>query len=263
MLTNIKMFTKSLPIFLLIGVLTSCGTAKKNPNYVKKIRKSKLLSSVQKEQLYKNVRNIYMRGTLKYRQKDEGMNLGFSVALEKDKLIGITVYFLGFSVAKIKITPNTLSYFDKKSRQYYEGDYSKARELLNFPIDFNNLQSLFLATPLLPLTKKARIKTLATQYRIKQPYPRNISLIVLADALFLLTRQSLSMNRGSRILDVRYSGYRTVTAIPNLSFPAKINFTVRDAEKELTVDINFKTLKFNEDNLRFSYRVPANYKKID
>ena len=98
----------------------------------------------------KAVDNFFAKGSIRYQHSSRKLTLGVAIAFKKDKFIGMSFSFFGITMAKIKVTPDKVSCYEKRGGTYFEGGYDKIRRLLKIPVNFDMLQNIFLARKILP-----------------------------------------------------------------------------------------------------------------
>ena len=86
-----------------------------------------------------------LSGKLKVRYQDptQAQNVTVSLRMEKDKKIWISASLL-IPLAKVLITPEKISYYNKIDKTYFEGDFSLLSNWLGTELNFEQIQSALL-----------------------------------------------------------------------------------------------------------------------
>jgi len=75
---------------------------------------------------------------------------------------------------------------------------------------------------------------------------------------FKINKQEIRNQEKEQLLTVSYPDY---TKIKGEQFPKNINIKALDHKKITTIDIEYRTVEFNE-NLTFPFSIPNGYKEI-
>ena len=102
--------------------IASCGSSRRAGKIVTK--NTEAVSIIKKhyaeEADYKTASGK-LRAVYQDDEKTQSVNLSFR--MEKDKAIWMSASILGFPVAKVYITPNSVSYYEKVTQSYFDGDF--------------------------------------------------------------------------------------------------------------------------------------------
>ena len=139
-------------MLILLLVCTSCKTknvvigtsivAKKMS--ARKVSKKHIATSFDKQTIEAKLKVVYQDS--KQKQK-----VSVKLRIEKDKVIWMNATFLGLIVARAKITPTSISYYNKINRTYFIGDFELLKNILGTEVDFFQLQNLLLGQAILDL----------------------------------------------------------------------------------------------------------------
>ena len=205
------------------------------------------------------INNWSAKASLKYQDGIQNLNLRAGIILKKDKLIGITIYFFGLTVAKVKITPNSLEYYEKRGGTYYQGSIDKIRQISGMPIDFHFFQNLLMAQPVFPFSQKPKLSVEVDIYKVMDHNESGVFETFFSH-LFLLVQQTFKTHIAPHKVTIFYDDYRPVGQI-QLKFPYQIKAKVSD--KNLGFELRFHKIKINQQSMSFSYKVPDHFKRID
>ena len=180
--------------------------------------------------------------------------------MEKDKAIWMSASILGFPVAKAYITPSSVSYYEKVTQTYFDGDFSLLSDLLGTPLDFQKLQNLLIGQAIYDLR--------AEEYDFVQS-PRGFQFVkddaMIMKKMFLLNpvsfkaeAQQLVQDRDNRGLTVTYQDYQNVDG---LIFPENIRIIANEGSSNTNIDLTYRSLSFNEE-VSFPFDIPSGYEEI-
>ncbi len=202
-----------------------------------------------------------LRGIMKIDYSDGESSQGFGVNLrmEKDKAIWISSRPL--PLVKAYITPDRVSFYNKLQNEYFDGDFSYLSNLLGTELDFEKVQNLLLGQALFNLREgKYDVSVTEGNYQLK---PRKVAelfktLFQIEPKNFKMATQQLSQPLKKRLLEINYKNYQK---IDKYILPKEINILAIDKAIKNTIDIEYRTIEFNQP-LRFPYKIPKGYKKI-
>lgn len=191
-------------------------------------------------------------------EKTQSVNLSFR--MKKDEAIWMSASILGFPVAKAYITPTSVSYYEKVTQTYFEGDFSLVSEFLGTPLDFQKLQNLLIGQAIYDLRTE--------EYDFTQS-PRGLQFVNDGvnnmKKMFLLNpdslkaeAQQLAQEQENRSLTVTYSEYQNVSG---LIFPENIKIIANEGGSSTNIDLTYRSLSFNEE-VSFPFEIPSGYEEI-
>jgi len=190
----------------------------------------------------------------------DGKEQGYSVTLrmEKDKTIWISATL---GLARAKISPNQVQFYDKINNQYFDGDYSLLSNLLGINLNFDQVQSLLLGEPIFDLKKEVyNISNNEISY-ILAPETQNplLELFLLFNPThFKMDSQQLSQPQKMRFLELDYTNYQE---IGEEILPQNMKIIAVEENEELNVELEYKSVSLNQD-LRFPFKIPSRFEEI-
>ena len=204
-----------------------------------------------------------LKSTLKIRYVDEDRDdlITADLRIEKDKKIWISAKLAFITIAKMEITPEKISYYNKADRTYFEGDFRLLSKWLGVALDFDQVQNLLLAQAVLDLKEqKYRINLDPDSYLL---YPKKQTdlfdyFVRINPTNFKIFNQEISQPKELRLLTVEYPLYQN---IENTILPKMINITALEKTKETKIDIEYRNVSLNQ-KLRFPFKLPDNYKAL-
>ncbi|WP_392419863.1 DUF4292 domain-containing protein [Capnocytophaga canis] len=185
-----------------------------------------------------------------------------SFRMQKDKAIWFSA---PLGVAKVFVTPEKASYYNRLENTHFDGDFSHISDLLGFEVNFENLQRLLLG-----------------QYIYDQD-TSNTKIILIDSQNYIL--QSENINTLKTIYGITPKTYRigfleitntenpkeksevtyTYQKVDNVLFPDTIKINVRrmvDGELQKTeIELSFKSIRLNE-KVNFPFKIPSGTKSI-
>ncbi|OQX76239.1 MAG: hypothetical protein B6D64_10250 [Bacteroidetes bacterium 4484_276] len=194
------------------------------------------------------------------------------VRIVKDSLIWLTFgQDLGFEMARLLITRDSVKYLDRINKKYFIGDYKFVNEFLKTSIDFGILQSIILGNDF-EYYENAKFKasidgggyrlTTAGRRKLKK-YVRNnadderifLQSIWLSPDNFKITQIRIKeLTQNSKKLTAKYSGFEEIQGQP---FPFKLEYEV-ETDTPITVGVKYSKIVLNQ-SLKFPFKIPSKY----
>ena len=254
-----KLFSKIVLLTLLI--FTSCKSNKNvvGTNNVDAISTKKIISNHYNSDF--SHKTINARINAKYKDNNTSVSFSIKLRLEKDKTIWMSATKFGIPVAKVKITPSRVIYYEKLERTYFDGDFSLLSKWLGTELDYEKVQNILLGQAVLNLRKgkyDSRIDN--NLYEIKPKKDNDLFgiLFFMNPENFKLNKQEIRNQEKEQLLTVSYPNYQVIKGD---QFPENINIRAIDHKKLTTINMEYRTVEFNE-KLTFPFSIPNGYKEI-
>ena len=217
-----------------------------------------------KELIRQNKNNIAKFKTLQakvkidYTQDNKTQGYTVNLRMEKDKVIWINSVL---GLARVMITPNQVSFYDKINNQYFDGDYRLLSDLLGIDLDFKKVENLLLGEAIFNLKEdNYKISTQENSY-VLQPKEQQSVLelfFLLNPGHFKMDSQQLYQPSKRRILEIDYKSYQKVN---KQIFPENVKIIAVEDTEEVTIEMEYRSVSLNED-LRFPFKIPSGFKEI-
>ena len=206
-----------------------------------------------------NFKTLTAKVRADYSRKDESKGATISLRMEKDKTIWISA---PFSMAKVLITPEKVSFYNKLDNTYFDGNFELLSDFVGTELDFNKVQNILLGDALYNLNKDDYIaSTHENSYLLQPKNQRAVFEIfyLLNPAHFKMDSQQFAQPLENRILQIDYKNYQEVD---KQKLPQSIKIIALESYDETIIDLEYKSVALNE-NIRFPFRIPSGYKEIE
>ncbi|WP_405563113.1 DUF4292 domain-containing protein [Polaribacter sp. Asnod6-C07] len=252
-------FIKYILFFTII--FTSCKTTK---NMIDATATAKSISA--RKVAKKHVAANFDKNTIDAKLKmnfDNGktkQSLSVSMKMKKDEVIWLKGSKF-ITVFKAEITPTSVRYYSSLLKNSFEGDFSMIKELLGVEINFEQLQNLFLGQSLMDVRAEDQEVEIVNNRYVLSPEKQAALFDVFFNinpAHFKLDEQTIINTEKDLRLDVKYPSY---SLIDEVVFPTGINIKAKNKKSLTTIDLEYKSVIFNED-VNMSFSVPKGYKKL-
>jgi len=197
----------------------------------------------------------------RFTNENTSQTLNIKLRIKKDEVIWMSGTFMGIPVAKVKITPTSVQYYEKIKHTYYDGDFSLISKTLGTELDFFQLQNMLLGEAIFNLKNHKHASTLDGQTHLLTPKKQALLFDVfywINPTHFKLEKQRLENKEKEQYLSISYPDYQEVSAI---TIPKTVKIKASDHNNTTTIEMEFKSIVFDK-NLSFPFKIPKDYKKI-
>lgn len=241
--------------------LSSCKSKKSLTNMegIEDISTKKIISNHYDNNF--NQKSVNANLNAKYSDNKMSTSVNIKLRIDMDKTIWMSASKLNFTLAKLKITPDRVSYYEKLKGTYYDGDFSLLSEWLGTELDYQKVQNILLGQAVLNLKKEKYDSKIDNQLYLLSPIKENELfgiLFFMNPDNFKLNRQEITNTEKQQLLSVSYANYKN---IKGEQFPENINIRATDRNNLTTINIEYKSVEFNEE-LTFPFEIPSGYKEI-
>ncbi|GAA4109998.1 DUF4292 domain-containing protein [Aquimarina addita] len=241
-------------------ILQSCkGTKGLTGSTIKKLKAEKVISNHYNKAF--NFETINAKVKVKYDDGKQSFSPNVTIRMEKDKKIWISAKILGITLAKVLITPEKVSYYEKIDNTYFEGDFKVISDWLGTELDFNKVQELLLGQALFDLKDEKYLASLENKkYQLQPKNELELfeRIFVINPDSFKMFSQQLKQPLENRNLQIKY---RTYQKVGNQDFPKEIDIEAFEDAKKTRIEIEYRTVNYNA-NVSFPFKVPSGYKQV-
>ena len=252
-------------MLVLMIMIAACKTQKTivENTEVKKISSRKIVK--------KHAENIFSANTLDSKIKvrytnyrsDKRKRYEFTVRMriKKDSLI----WMKGTKVVtafKIKITPNSFSYYSPLSKEYFEGDFSLLEKMLGIKVSFTQLQDLLMGKSIFEMKGKRFDSEIAEKsYKLTPKIQEKLFDVFfkINPNHFKLDQMYMLNEEKDQSLRIDYEAY---SEIEENHIPIKMTINAIEGEQYTWISMQYRSLTLNKP-IKVHYKIPSGYKRID
>lgn len=203
-----------------------------------------------------------LSGKLRVQFQNESQNQTVTVSyrMEKDETIWMSAQLLGFPLAKVMITPNSVQFYEKISGTYFDGDFSLLSNLLGTPLNFEKVQNLLIGQTIYDMRDEAyRLTESSRGYQLAPVEEGDLKRNFLLDAgNYKAVAQQISQEGENRSVTVTYPAYQEVSG---RVFPGEIKIIAIEGSSNTQIDMQFRSVDFNVP-VSFPFSIPSGYEEI-
>jgi len=251
-------------VLIVMMVFTSCKSKKgivgSTPIAIKKmsarkVSKKHLATSFDKK-------TIDARLKVAYKSDKDKYNFNVKLRIDKDKVIWINVVYKSvILVARAKITPNSVRYYEKINKTYFNGGFDVLEEMLGAEVNFKQLQNMLLGEAIFDLKAQKYSSVVDNEAHLLAPVQQQALFDILFwinPVHFKLDMQTLKSNQKNQELKVGYKHYSNFNGV---IFPKRIEIRAKENGRFTNIDIDYKSVVFNK-KISIPFKVPRGYKQV-
>lgn len=246
----------------MLFLIISCSV-KKSVNHeveIPALRYSKFVKKYKAKSFKEtNFNTIKIKGKMAYKIGDSSQKLGLNFRILKGEKIWVSGDFLGIPVVKMLIEKDSIRYYNKIDKTYFEGSFDLIKELIGINVSYPVLEKLLVGDIILDLEKKSfDMDVLNNSYFVYDRRSREYFVEASIYPFSFKTKsQVIEHVLGENLFGTYYKSYQDVEGF---LFPNEVLLKGKNKGKETVITINYKDVKFNE-KLSFPYKVPKDCDK--
>jgi len=245
-------------VLAMLFVLSSCVTR----NYymapvqgIPKISKSELIEKT-KTSSFKNskIKTVKINSKLSYDIANSSREFGLNARIAKGEKIWLSANFLNIPVAKLVIDRDSIHYYNKIDRTYFEGSFEFIKKLSGVDVNYEMLENLFTGDMIVDLDKGfytlSRDNDIYTFRNIKtRSSDKQVEIYPL---IHKIKSQSVKNIRDKKKIATHYGKYQDIEGV---FFPKDISVKAKNKDKNTLISMSYSSVTFDED-LKYPYKRP-------
>ncbi|GAB1308181.1 DUF4292 domain-containing protein [Urechidicola sp. KH5] len=181
--------------------------------------------------------------------------------MQTDSAIWMSGTVMGYPVAKLLITPESVQFYEKLDKSYFEGDFELLSNFLGTDVSFNLMQNLLLGHSVKPL-KSAKFSAVVDDASYKLSPKEQEALFDVFFWVypnhFRLKKQQISQPTEQKRLTIEYGDYQKVE---EHLIPKDVRITAIEQTDRTLLTLEYRGVELNKKQT-FPYKVPQGYKPI-
>lgn len=243
--------------------MVSCRT-KKNlvavDTYVPEIKESKLFEKYKEKSFeYLDVKTVKIDAKAVYTTASSSHKLGIKFRVEKGQKIWMSADYFGIPVVKMLIERDSVRYYNKIDKTYFEGSLDFIKELIGVDVSYTMLERLFMGDMILDVSpEEYKLAVRESDYFF---YGSKTSPYSLTGAVYPLNYKTKyqvieEVDKANKFEAL----YKDHQLINEFLFPQKVAFQINSKQKLSIVSMDYNDVVFDE-HLTFPYKVPRSCDK--
>lgn len=203
-----------------------------------------------------------LQGRLRVQFQNESQNQTVTVSyrMKKDETIWMSAQLMGFPLAKVLITPNSVQFYEKISSTYFDGDFSLLSDLLGTPLDFEKVQNLLIGQAIYDMQEERyRLTESSRGYQLSPVREGDLKRNFLLDpGNYKAVAQQIAQEGTGRSVTITYPSYQNVSG---RTIPREIKIIAIDGATNTQIDMQFRSVEFDVP-VTFPFSLPSGYEEI-
>lgn len=205
------------------------------------------------------VRNLRARIKAVYNDGKRKQTVILQMRLQHDTKLWLSASML-IPIAKALISPEEVLFYEKYQKTAFQGDFDSLNALFNTNFGFQELERLFLGSPVLDL-KQGRWKRIKhPDYYVLSPVLKGAQFTpsFFFDPTTFMLREQRVIFAGGASLTMRYPARQKVD---DETLPSLIQLSYFDGKNFQTLDLEYTRIDFPK-KLTFPFQIPEGYKAL-
>ena len=203
---------------------------------------------------------LQARMRVQFQNESTNQAVTVSYRMKKDETIWLSGQVLGFPLAKVLITPESVQFYEKISGTYFDGDFRLLSDLLGTPLDFDKVQNLLIGQTIYDMQEQPyELSESARGYQLSPAAEGFLKKMFLLDAgNYRVLAQQISQEGQGRGVTITYPSYQEVEG---RTFPGEIKIIASEGPSNTQIDMDFRSVEFNVP-VSFPFSIPSGYEEI-
>ncbi len=244
----------------LMLIFPACKTTKGTAKAGKKMKAETLLTHLISNQV--NATWLDSRAKISYDDGSFSISLTSNIKMRKDSVIWMNAKKLGFEVARILVTPDSVYILNRLNREYSIKDLASLQKDYNLPGDFTTLQQVLLGNPIFFFTGgDLQLENSSVAYHLYGSSGDRESHYYLDNPGLLLRKMAFNDKMANRKMDLRLEEYGKTDDDQDFSYLRNVQVDSRETGKA-AVEIEFTKVTLNEPT-DINFEIPDRYTRTD
>lgn len=243
----------------LLILMSSCGSARKSTKAVKDRSAEFVMQQVVRNQVKADW--LDARAKISYADEDMSVRGTALIRIQRDKLVWMSVRKLGFEVARVQVTPDSVYVIDRINNEYGIFDLGYIQSSYNLPADFQLLQTILMGNAWFPGQVQPTVETSPEAYILSEKSPlRNLTYLVRPGD-FRLSRISIDEPAADRSVQLQLSKYQPTPDNQLFAYFRTFNITSPETGA-ISMDMEFSEVTLNQPKST-RFEIPERYTRME
>ncbi|NJB81425.1 DUF4292 domain-containing protein [Wenyingzhuangia aestuarii] len=230
---------------------------------VPRMSESKLLKKYKAKSFEdSDIKTVKINAKMSYKIGDSSHKLGLKFRIAKGEKIWMSADFLGIPVVKMLIEKDSVHYYNKFDKTYFEGSFDFIKDLIGVDVSYGVLEKLFMGDMILNIaSKRYRMDISQDSYFFYDA--KNLDYFIEGSVYpftYKTKSQVIEQAYGTNKFAAYYKTHQTVN---DFLFPKVVELQANNKGKITVISMVYNDVTFDE-HLTFPYKVPKECdKKIE
>lgn len=243
---------------LATAVWTGCDSTRKLGKNTKVRSADELIRQLTQNQL--NAEWLDARARIAYADEDMSVRGSAIIRWQRDSLLWMSVRKLGFEVARVQITPDSVYVIDRINNEYGKYGLDYIQSAYNLPANFHMLQTIILGDAWFPSSAQPELEATPEAYYLTDRSPTLELKYQIHSATFRLLQMAVNEPISNRSVNLELGEYQEVN---QQLFSYLRNLTINSPESgAITMNVQFSDVTLNVPKpTRFD--IPERYTRME
>ncbi|GGK75342.1 DUF4292 domain-containing protein [Rufibacter glacialis] len=209
-----------------------------------------------------NTDYTYFSAKGKVQSENSGLSANITLRMKKDEVIWASVQKLGFEVARLKITPDSVYMVNKVQNETLIGSFALLAKRYNVDVDFKTLQELLIGNYVPGDAQQEKFKQDGPVQNVRQVRGQLQIDQMIDTTRFKLKRTEVRNLANKDLMTVDYQEFEELNGRP---FAKSLLLTIQQPEgntaKTSIVVVKHNQVSTADSSLDFPFSVPSNYER--
>lgn len=201
------------------------------------------------------------KAKISYNDGYTSVSASASIKMRKDSVLWISVKKLGFEVARMQVTRDSVYILDRLNNQYAVKDLHYIETTLNMPANLQMLQAFVLGNPVFFTRKNLQMETGEKSYHLWGKDEQRENHFWMNRQKLVLEKTSLADERAGRNLALELKENADLSGNQNFSYLRQLELNSRESGK-INAEISFSSVEINNP-IEIRFEIPERYTRMD
>lgn len=208
------------------------------------------------------LRAEWLSGSARISFRDGNQSMSFSGTIHacKDSVIWLNVRKIGFEVARVMMTPDSVYVIDRFNNQYAIEPLDYVTQMLQLPADFSVLQAILWGNPVFFGKGPYQWMKDADAYRLYNDQTRVRSSYWLHPEQFRLTRMAFDDPAAARKILIEQQNFQQVNGSEYFSYLRKLELSSQETGS-ISLELEFSQVETNVPK-EIKFDIPERYSRM-
>lgn len=247
-------------ILLLVLSLSACTPKKAlGSKDLKENTPEAMMDQLVRNQLYAEW--LDAKAKISFNDGYQSMSANASIKMRKDSILWISVKKLGFEVARMQVTRDSVYILDRLNNQYTVKDLSYLESSYNIPASLQMLQALVLGNPVFFTRKNLQMEAAENGYHLWGTDETKENHFWMNRQELRLEKTTLSDGRAGRNMALELKEHADLTGNQKFSYLRQLELNSRETGK-VNAEISFSSVEINNP-IEIRFEIPERYTRMD
>lgn len=201
------------------------------------------------------------KAKISYNDGYQTISANASIKMRKDSILWVSIKKLGFEVARMQVTRDSVYILDRLNNEYDIKDLSYLESSLNIPANLQMLQAFLLGNPVFFTRKNLQLETAESGYHLWGKDEMKENHFWMNRQQLLLEKTTLSDGRSGRNMALELKEHADLTGNQKFSYLRLLELNSRETGK-VNAEISFSSVEINNP-IEIQFEIPERYTRMD